>query len=322
MSRSRQIVNGKINEFIDWRDIDGNIINASDGGVIYAEGAYHWYGQALRPLPIEINGKGGQTTTTGVVMYKSTDLVLWEYEGVILPCGGGDLKPPMRFERPKIIYNNKTKKYVLWCHYVKCPGDHGDTYGTAEAGAAVCDTVNGKYEWLGFSRPINSDGLVRDCSVFQDDDGSAYFLYDRQEGDDRCLHIVRLGMDYLSFTDEYNRIDAAYWREAPVVVKHDDYYYMITSGLTVWDFNRAKYFRTKSLMGNWEDMGDPCIGDNTHTTFNSQGTYIFKVNGTDAHIFMAERHNTSDFERCSYIWLPIEFGKNTLSLKYYKSWSL
>ena len=43
-----------------WYDTDGNVINASDGGVIYADGKYHWYGQALRDLPFCGGGKGGQ----------------------------------------------------------------------------------------------------------------------------------------------------------------------------------------------------------------------------------------------------------------------
>ncbi len=328
------IKNGPLTTFTDWYDTDGNIINASDGGILFADGVYHWYGMALRPLPFDGAGKGGQVTTTGVVMYASTDLETWTYEGVILACSDDPAHPlygPMRFERPKIIYNNRTGKYVLWCHYVKYPGNHGFTDGTAEAGLAVCDTINGSYEWLGHTRPIDSKGYVRDCTLYQDMDGSAYFIYDRQTGDswdgddvDRCLHIVKLSDDYLSFTDEYRRIDAAYWREAAVLTFHDGYYFMITSDLTSWDFNQAKYFRARSLFGPRQDMGDPCIGDTEHLTFHSQGTYILKKEGTDdLHIFMAERHNTDNFLKCSYIWLPITFGPNhTLSLSYQEEWEL
>lgn len=328
------IVNGELTEFVDWTDTNGEIINASDGGMIYAEGAYHWYGMALRPLPFNSGEKGGQTTTTGVVMYRSTDLYNWEYEGVILPCSTQPDHPlygPMRFERPKIIYNEKTEKYVLWCHYVKYPGNHGFTPGTAEAGVAVCDTVNGTYEWLGYSRPVDDKGYVRDCTLFQDDDGSAYFVYDRQTGDswdgddvNRCIYIVKLNDDYLSFSNEYRRIEEAYWREAAALVHHEGYYYMITSDLTSWDFNQAKYFRAKDIFGPWEDMGDPCVGDEEHLTFHSQGTYIFKVEGEKERIiFMAERHNTDNFLRCSYIWLPIVFEEDhTLKLEYKKEWEI
>lgn len=47
----KSFYHGEINEFIDWHDTDGNIINASDGGIIFANGKYHWYGMAFRNLP-------------------------------------------------------------------------------------------------------------------------------------------------------------------------------------------------------------------------------------------------------------------------------
>lgn len=328
------IINGELTEFVDWLDTDGNVINASDGGILYAEGAYHWYGMALRPFPFNRGEIGGQTTTTGVVMYKSTDLLNWEYEGVILPCSEDPKHPlygPMRFERPKIIYNEKTGKYVLWCHYVKYPGNHGFTPGTAEAGVAICDSVNGTYEWLGYDRPVDEKGYVRDCTVYKDEDGSAYFIYDRQTGDswdgddvNRCIYIVKLNGEYTGFTDEYRRIEEAYWREAATLMKHDSYYYMITSDLTSWDFNQAKYFRAKHMFGPWEDMGDPCIGDDEHLTFHSQGTYILRVEGKeDTFLFMAERHNTENFLHCSYIWLPVTLeADHKISLSYQKEWNL
>jgi len=318
---------GELDEFVQWYDEDGKIINASDGGILYVDGKYHWYGMALRPLPSAGGGRGGQSTTVGVVMYESEDLYHWRYEGVILSCSTdpeSELYAPMRFERPKIIYNDHTGQYVLWCHYVKYPGDHEFVDGTGEAGVAVSSTINGKYEWLGYQRPIDHKGMVRDCTVFKDLDGKAYFIYDRQVEEDRCLHMVRLSDDYLSFTSEYLRLDVAYRREAASVVYYDGYYYMITSGLTSWRANQAKYFRAKEILGPWEDMGDPCVGDETHTTFHSQSTYIFQVEGQEnLYIHMAERHNTEDFERCSYIWLPITFHKDhTLSLQYRKQWNI
>ena len=71
-----------------------------------------------------------------------------------------------------------------------------------------------------------------------------------------------------------------------------------------------------SIMGHWRDMGDPCVGDDEHTTFRSQGTFIFT---TQKHtpIFMCERHNTADFSRCGHIWLPLRFNPDdTLEIRY------
>ncbi len=318
-------IHGSINEFIQWKDTDGNTINASDGGMIFADGKYHWYGQALRPLPERDGAAGGQKTTVGVVMYQSEDLLNWKYEGVILAVSNdesSELYAPMRFERPKIIYNEKTKQYVLWCHYVKYPGNHGITPGTAEAGVAVCDTVNGTYKWLGTCRPIDNDGLVRDCSLYKDKDGTAYFIYDREVNKDRCLHVVKLSDDYLTATDRYVRIQSTYRREAPAIVFRDGMYYIVTSGMSGWEHNQALAFRTKNLMEEWECIGDPCVGDTTHTTFNTQSTYAFPVEGKDdMFIMMFERHNTKNFEECSYVWLPVEFnGDNTVSLHYLEKW--
>lgn len=322
------IKNGGLQEFVDWYDESGNIINAGDGGIICVDGRYHWYGMALRPLPAGGGGKGGQTTCTGINMYGSDDLLHWEYEGVILPCSpdpNDALYGPMRFERPKIIYNRRTKKYVLWCHYVRYPGDHGFVDGSADAGVAVADRVDGPYRWAGYSRPIDDRGYVRDCTVFRDTDGRAYFIYDRHVSDggwggDRCLHVVELTEDYLGFTDRFARIGPCARREAPVMRKYNGWYYLITSGLTSWECNQARYFRAENIMGPWQDMGDPCLSDESHTTFYSQGTFMIEdALGSGQDIFMAERHNTENFLHCSYIWLPVHYKEDgSLEITYTK----
>jgi hypothetical protein len=147
--------------------------------VIFAEGKYHWYGQAFQAQGMDKINEGGAATKIGVVMYESEDLLNWKYEGVILAVSedeNSELRAPMRFERPKIIYNEKTKQYVLWCHYVGYPGAHGTKPGTAEAGVAVCDKVNGKYKWLGTNRPLDGK-FVRDNTLYKCEDGTAYYMF-------------------------------------------------------------------------------------------------------------------------------------------------
>jgi beta-galactosidase len=71
-------------------------------------------------------------------------------------------------ERPKVLYNAKTKKYVMWFH-LELKG-HG--YSAARCGVAVSDTAVGPYTYLQSFRP---DGqMSRDMTLFQDDDGTAY----------------------------------------------------------------------------------------------------------------------------------------------------
>ena len=74
------------------------------------------------------------------------------------------------------------------------------------------------------------------------------------------------------------------------------------------------------MLDEWEDLGDPCVDDFTHTTFNTQGTNAFYINGTDKQIIMLERHNTKNFLECSYVWLIPKLEDGTVKIEYLKDW--
>ena len=327
-----QFNNGGLTEHVAWRDTSGNLINAHDGGILFADGKYHWYGMALRPLPVANGPEGGQKTTQGVVMYSSSDLYNWTYEGVVLPCSSDPASPlyaPMRFERPKIIYNDHTHQYVMWFHYVGYPGDHGRKIGAGDAGVAVSNKLTGPYTFLGFSRPIDDNGVVRDSTLFKDDDGSAYFIYDRDVAPPnpdpgRVLHIVKLTPDYLHFTKSFYKIPNASRREGQVIFHHNGFYFLITSAETGWKNNEANYYRSTNIFGPYTELGNPAVGPDSDLTFNSQGTFAFPVQGKKNEIiFLAERHITERMTDSSYIFLPIEFPTpSTLELHYLPTWTL
>lgn len=94
----------------------------------------------------------------------------WTYEGALLSrTSSGDLGPNRIIERPKVIYNDLTKKYVMWMHV------DSSNYGDAKVGVATSDTVCGKsYEYHGSFRPLGMES--RDIGLFKDDDGRAYLL--------------------------------------------------------------------------------------------------------------------------------------------------
>lgn len=72
--------------------------------------------------------------------YSSSDLVQWSYVGALLSrTDSGDLGPERVVERPKVIYNDSTKKYVLYAHI------DSSNYGEAKVGVATGDSVCGKY---------------------------------------------------------------------------------------------------------------------------------------------------------------------------------
>ena len=63
------------------------------------------------------------------------------------------------------------------------------------------------------------------------------------------------------------------------MIKRNGQYFLITSGMTGWRFNESNYYRAANIAGPYTDMGDPCVGAMTETTFNSQGTVAFPVEG-------------------------------------------
>ena len=95
----------------------------------------------------------------------------------------------------------------------------------------------------------------------------------------------------------------------------------MTSGCTGWAPNQARYYRADSVLGEWENCGDPCVGDDNHTTFESQSTCIFRVG--DAFIYMGDRWNSEDLKNSRYIWLPVAFDEaGNMSISYTDEWKL
>jgi hypothetical protein len=88
---------------IVWKDTDGNQINAHGTGMLQVGNTFHWYG--------ENRSKAGKSA--GISCYSSTDLVNWTFKNQVLSHSNPGLSDS-QFERPKVIYNSTTKKYVLW----------------------------------------------------------------------------------------------------------------------------------------------------------------------------------------------------------------
>lgn len=122
-----------------WLDTDGKLIQAQGGGILHDAGVYYWFGENkdAETLP------GRRVDVIGVNCYSSRDLVAWKNEGLVLPAVPGDpshdMHPGKVAERPKVIFNPRTRKYVMWLHI-----DSPD-YTAARAGVAVSDCVTGPH---------------------------------------------------------------------------------------------------------------------------------------------------------------------------------
>ncbi len=339
-----------------WFDTAGDIINAHGGGVIYHNGRYYWYG--------EHKGEHSNEGLVGVTCYSSTDLYNWRNEGVALEVSDNPDSPITRgciLERPKVIHNKKTDKFVMYFHLEL----KGKGYAAAQVGTAISDTPTGPFrfiragrvnpgkwplgmdkkqqdaiaspddykewwtpEWraeiakgMFVKRDLKGGQMSRDMTLYVDDDNKAYHIYSSE--DNLTIHVAELTDDYLTHSGRYTRIDPAGHNEAPAIFKKDGRYYMITSGCTGWNPNAARLLTADNIMGPWTRHGNPCLGKGADLTFQSQSTYILPVQGKPgAFIFLADRWRPDNPIDGRYVWLPIEFEDGLPVLRWRNAWSL
>ncbi|MEO5891530.1 MAG: glycoside hydrolase family 43 protein [Ferruginibacter sp.] len=285
-------------------DINGKPVNAHGAGILEHNGTYYMFGEIKKGATWLVPGQAWEdfrVPAGGISCYSSKDLVKWKYEGIALrPLTGNpghDLDTGKVIERPKVIYNKKTRKFVMWMHIDK------NDYSYSQAGVAVSDRPAGPYKYLGSIKPNGQ--MARDMTVFRDEDERAYLVYASELN--KTMHVCLLSDNYLAPTKTYSRITSAINREAPAVFKYKKKYYLITSDCTGWSPNPATYAVADNMLGTWKQMGDPCKGTGAQTTFQSQSTFILPVpNNTELFIFMADRWNKSNLPDSRYVWLPLK----------------
>ncbi len=313
-----------------WRDTEGNPIQAHGGGVLVRSNVFYWYGEDRTP-----GGRGA------VACYSSTNLLDWRREGVVLSRealpqadGRGSF-----VERPKVIFNPRTGKYVLWSHLEQ------RGYRYARAGIFLGDSPIGPFTFLQAIRPITNDfnfdndglqqkefgGTFRDMNVFVDDDGRAYAFY-ASEGN-WTMYVVRLNADFTGpetpavENKTWARIFVRDMREAPAPFKHNGHYYLITSACTGWKPNEAGSAVADNILGPWKKLGNPCVGPEAKTTFGAQSTFVLPAPGQPGRagdfIFMADRWNPQDLPDSRYVWLPFTIQTDgAFSIEWRERWSL
>ena len=285
-------VNGQL-----WPDVDGQHINAHGGNIIKHGDTYYWYGEN-RPYR-------GFTTEVGVSVYSSADLRKWKNEGVALSVSsepGSDIERGCIMERPKVVYNAKTRKFVMLFHLEL----KGRGYEAARVAFAVSDTPEGPFTFVRstrvnagkWPRSFDEQAIARakttDASAWKEwwtpawraeVEKGMYLWRDMQGGqmsrdmtvyiddDGRAYHITssqenltllvsELTDDYLDFTGRYEMVAPGGQNEAPCIFKQDGTYWLICSGCTGWAPNEACMFCSKSIWGPWKQLPSPFAGPN------------------------------------------------------------
>jgi hypothetical protein len=337
-----------------WPDDKGVHINAHGGGFLYHEGVYYWFGEH------KIAGPAGNQAHVGVHCYASRDLYNWEDQDIALHVSddpNSDIVRGCVLERPKVIYNAKTRQFVMWFHLEL----KGQGYSAARSGVAISDSVTGPYTFVRSFRPnagvwpINATPeqmqvpvpgvhpeftgsdiediarfkllgrdfaggqMARDMTLFVDEDGAAYHVFASEENS--TLHISLLSDDYLEPAGKYVRVFEGRFMEAPAICKRQGRYYFVGSGCTGWAPNAARSAVADSMWGPWTELGNPCVGENSEITYGGQSTYILPVAGReDAFIAIFDLWRPEDAIDGRYMWLPVEFEDERIVLRYRDAW--
>ncbi len=303
-------------------DTDGNVMHTHGGSILKVGGYFYWYGEHRYTSYV----------SRGISCYRSGDLVNWAYRGDILSDSSNPELSPSYMERPKVIYNAATNRYVLWFHW-----ENGRHYGEARAAVAYGSTPDGAFTYQGSFRPLaetgfddpgdsetNPDGsprrpgyMSRDCTLFVDDDGTAYFISAWNEN--ASLNLYRLTSDYRRIDALVTTLYAGQKREAPCLFKRNGYYYLVTSGCTGWTPNQSQWAYSGSLVQGWSRLMN--FGD--ATTYRSQPAFIYPIQGTEAtsYLYTGDRWGPAwgaSVADSQYVWLPIRFSSATaISLDWY-----
>ncbi|KAG4425091.1 hypothetical protein IFR04_001861 [Cadophora malorum] len=273
-------------------------LQAHGGGIIEVNNLFYLIGEN------KLNGSAFQS----INCYSSPDLVTWTFVSKLLTLqSSGDLGPNRVVERPHVIYNDKTKKYVMWMHI------DSSNYGEAKAGWATSDSVCGSYTYGGSVQPLGYQS--RDLNLFKDTDGSAYLLTeDRVNG----LRIDRLSDDYLTVLSPVYLWPELYSYEASAIYKNGNTYFMFASDQSGWDPNDNIYCTSTSLTGPWSAWKTFATAGSK--TYNSQTGAVVNIRGVP--MYMGDRWKKDNLMTSTYVWLPLELSGTTATMANRVNWIL
>ncbi|MGC5170679.1 family 43 glycosylhydrolase [Microbacterium sp. DT81.1] len=268
-----------------WLDTHGHRIQAHGGSMHYEDDTFYWYGENK-----EQTTPGSENWHWGVRAYSSTDLYNWNDLGLIIPPVLDDpaspLHPAQKMDRPHIIFNEATGKYVCWLK-VMGEGEHetqASTVLTADAFLGPYEIVRSGLTPLGMS--AGDFDLVVDPTTKK-----AYYYFEKVHTDLVCAEL----------TDDYTDVSGVhtlhfphpsppFTREAPAHFERDGIHFLMTSGSTGYFPNFTEVASAPDYHGPWTVLGDAHPGDASRTSFRSQISCIFKHPcKRDLYIAMADR---------------------------------
>ena len=319
---------------IRWTDTSGHRIEAHGAGLLQSplDGRWYWYGEskkypqalwnwtAFDPFKRSDRMAILARAAPGVNVYSAQSIAgPWQFEGQALgqtSINVAGRTGPWVIERPKVLYNKKSRHFVMWVHL------EDSEYQFRHAGVAISETATGPFKFLHALQPDGIPSL--DMSLFLDPlDGQAYFI---RSCDNKYTGISRVSADFLNTTGLINK--SRLFEGMGLFRLPNGTYYCITSHLTGWNPNPLPLLRSagSSLEDpRWVNMGNPTYHP---TSFNSQPTFVVQFTpefGSPYFVYLADNWvhgGQRGLEDAAYVWLPFRFTDDAVTLEAMGAWDL
>lgn len=285
----------------------GDAVDAHDGEIAHFKDTYYLYGTSY---DCGFQWKNKEAPFCGFKVYSSKDLLSWTDCGYLF-----DAKTPLWQSRcdgktygcfrPHVIYNQKSKLYVLWINVY----DNRVGYRVFTAKSPVGPFTETAEPVLAINREMPVAGLNNgDHDTFVDDDGTAWLAYTdwRTNG---TIVIEKLSSDYLTGTGEHEKAVTKGATEAPGLFKRNGLYYVTYSdpNCGYCSGTGTSYRTAKSLPGPWSEAIK--ISDNS---CGGQPSFVstIKVNSETVYLYGSDLWNNSAKNEAlaNYYWAPLTFA--------------
>jgi hypothetical protein len=275
------------------------------------DGKYYWFGMFVDIYQNPANPE--PPYTEGVWLYSSYNLYNWTLVGNIL--GNGVNNEWTFIQRPHVIYNNSTSKYVLWAHAENGAGNANS------ASIATASVITGPWGWSNdIYNPLGNTGFL-DCNLFKDTNNIGYAIYSfgtAGNGPSAGVKIVQLANDYLSMTTA-SFTHSIGNRESPVMFKYNNLYYVITSQGNFYDSTNTFAVTSSwatSPTGSYTSQSlykGQAFGDPIGTVYNAQPSFALPIN--NGVLLGMDFWYSSSLSSSKQVWMPLQFNAdNSVSL--------
>lgn len=264
-----------------WLDTEGKRIQAHGGSIITVKDTFYWYGENK-----EFTTGENSLWHYGVRCYSSKNLYDWKDEGIIIPPNLNDesstLHPTSMMDRPHIIFNQETGKYVAWLKIMGEPPCF--TVLTA-------DDILGPYTIIK-ERLYPMNLSVGDFDLCVDQITQKGYLISQKPH--TTIYVAELNETYTDLTENFSEHffheAPPYAREAPAHFFRNNKHYLITSGTTGYFPNPSEASLSDGWHGPYEMLHNPHPFDTSYTSYNSQISSVFQhPYKEDLYIALADR---------------------------------